>query len=66
MGLLGSLRQAEQQVRERMSPAYPMTGDTREDAERRIRRNMRIHPHPAIQAPRATSVATSGQAAKAK
>ncbi len=44
MGLLGSLKRAEEQGREAARHGVHRAGEVWEDAQRRLRRKMRIHP----------------------
>jgi hypothetical protein len=59
MGLLDSLKRAEEQGRGVARLGLERASEVWEDAERRIRRKMRVHPRPAdARAASASSVST--------
>ena len=60
MGVRDSLRKAEEQGREAARRTLESARASWEDAERRIRRNKRIHPKRSVLTPKATPSATPG------
>ena len=62
MGLLDSLKKAEEQGRESARRGMERAGEIWEDAERRIRRKMRIHPRRSSTAEAASSTSAAGPA----
>jgi hypothetical protein len=58
MGLLDSLKNAQEQGRQAARRSVERVGEMWEDAERRIRRKMRVHPRPSdVRATSASSAA---------
>jgi hypothetical protein len=68
MGLLTSLKRAEEQGREAARRSVVRAVDMWEDAERRIRRNMRIHPRlvPPVQRVSSSTAITSAESQRPK
>ena len=66
MGLLDSLKKAEEQGRESARRGMQRAGEMWEDAERRIRRKMRIHPRRSFEATATSSTSAAGPAERNK
>jgi hypothetical protein len=62
MGLLDSLKKAEEQGRESAHRGMQRAGEMWEEAERRLRRKMRIHPRRSFEATATSSTSAAGPA----